>query len=229
MTAYALAYDPVPQRDVRLAAIPRSVGAAAVRALGARGDPERIKRVLSRTFVPIIIVDGQRRYIEANPPARLAFRVSLAELRRLRIDDLTPPYLFSVMEAAWARLIDTGSVVGPYEVASPDGGRLSVTYYGLANALPGLHLIAFAPAGWPDCELAGELHKRDGEVITPLTPRELEVLELAAEGLNGPAIARVLVVSPATVSTHFEHIYEKLGVTDRAGAVAKAMRLGLIA
>jgi ATP/maltotriose-dependent transcriptional regulator MalT len=41
-------------------------------------------------------------------------------------------------------------------------------------------------------------------------------------------IARELVVSAATVRTHFEHIYAKLGVSDRAGAVAKAMRLGLI-
>jgi ATP/maltotriose-dependent transcriptional regulator MalT len=61
----------------------------------------------------------------------------------------------------------------------------------------------------------------------PLTPRELQVLALAANGLNGPAIAEALVLSQATVRTHFAHIYEKLTVGDRAGAVAKAMRLGL--
>jgi ATP/maltotriose-dependent transcriptional regulator MalT len=54
------------------------------------------------------------------------------------------------------------------------------------------------------------------------------VLELAAGGLNGPGIAKALVLSTATVRTHFGHIYRKLEVTDRAGAVAKAMRLGLI-
>ena len=54
------------------------------------------------------------------------------------------------------------------------------------------------------------------------------MLELSADGLNGPAIAKALVLSTATVRTHFGHIYTKLEVTDRAAAVAKAMRLGLI-
>jgi DNA-binding CsgD family transcriptional regulator len=61
-----------------------------------------------------------------------------------------------------------------------------------------------------------------------LSPRELEVLRLAAEGRSGPGIARHLVVSPSTIKTHFEHIYEKLGVGDRAGAVAYALRAGVI-
>ncbi|MEA2285186.1 MAG: two-component system, NarL family, nitrate/nitrite response regulator NarL, partial [Solirubrobacteraceae bacterium] len=41
-------------------------------------------------------------------------------------------------------------------------------------------------------------------------------------------IAEQLFLSPATVKTHFEHIYEKLGVGDRAAAVAQALRTGLI-
>jgi DNA-binding CsgD family transcriptional regulator len=61
-----------------------------------------------------------------------------------------------------------------------------------------------------------------------LSPRELDVLRLAAEGRSGPEIARELFVSPSTVKTHFEHIYEKLGVGDRAGAVAYALRAGII-
>jgi DNA-binding CsgD family transcriptional regulator len=61
-----------------------------------------------------------------------------------------------------------------------------------------------------------------------LSARELEVLTLAAEGLSGPAIAERLIVSPATIKTHFENLYEKLGVSDRAGAVAHALRTGLI-
>jgi DNA-binding CsgD family transcriptional regulator len=61
-----------------------------------------------------------------------------------------------------------------------------------------------------------------------LSARELEVLRLAAEGRSGPEIARHLVVSPSTIKTHFEHIYEKLGVGDRAAAVAYALRAGII-
>jgi PAS domain S-box-containing protein len=61
-----------------------------------------------------------------------------------------------------------------------------------------------------------------------LSPRELDVLRLAAEGNTAPEIAERLVVSPATVKTHFENIYDKLGVTDKAAAVAYGLRVGLI-
>jgi ATP/maltotriose-dependent transcriptional regulator MalT len=61
-----------------------------------------------------------------------------------------------------------------------------------------------------------------------LSKRELEVLALAAEGNSGPQIAGRLSLSPATVKTHFENIYEKLGVSDRAAAVARGLRAGLI-
>lgn len=62
-----------------------------------------------------------------------------------------------------------------------------------------------------------------------LSERERQVLQLAADGYDGPAIAQHLFVSPATVKTHFLHVYEKLGVNDRPAAVARALRQGLIA
>lgn len=71
-------------------------------------------------------------------------------------------------------------------------------------------------------------HRRGELKPRSLTPRELEVLQLAAEGCAGREIADRLGVSPATVRRHFEHIYDKYGVSDRAGAVAKALREGLI-
>lgn len=61
-----------------------------------------------------------------------------------------------------------------------------------------------------------------------LTARQQQVLELVAEGLSGPQIARELVLSPATVKTHLEKLYENLGVADRAAAVAVAMRTGVL-
>jgi ATP/maltotriose-dependent transcriptional regulator MalT len=70
--------------------------------------------------------------------------------------------------------------------------------------------------------------RRAGLGAAELSPRELDVLRLAADGNTGAQIARALVLSPATVKTHFEHIYEKLGVSDRAAAVARGLRLGLI-
>lgn len=61
-----------------------------------------------------------------------------------------------------------------------------------------------------------------------LTPRELEVLGLAAEGMSAGQIGAQLFLSPATIKTHLAHLYEKLGVSDRAAAVAEAFRRGLL-
>ena len=80
----------------------------------------------------------------------------------------------------------------------------------------------------PD-QLGGFLGRRRAELGgARLSGRELEVLRLATEGNSGRQIAEQLIVSPATVKTHFENIYEKLGVGDRAAAVAYALRVGLI-
>jgi DNA-binding CsgD family transcriptional regulator len=175
----------------------------------------------------MVMVDGDRRYLHANGPARLAFRLSLGELRALRIEDLTPPDLLPALDSAWTRLVETGCMAGAWAVAGPDGGYLDIVYYGLTDALPGSHVIAFAPAGWTEADLGVPGPDRP-EPETPLTPRELDVLQLATHGLSGPQIADDLVVSPATVKTHFENIYEKLMVGDRVAAAAAAMRLGLI-
>jgi len=78
-------------------------------------------------------------------------------------------------------------------------------------------------------EVGHFLARRRGEFgPIRLTPREREVLQLAARGHSGREIAEKLVVSNSTVKTHFEHIYEKFGARDRASAVAEALRLGLI-
>ena len=76
--------------------------------------------------------------------------------------------------------------------------------------------------------LARELQLRSGDQKALLTPREREILKLTADGLSAPAIGRRLYLSPATVKTHLQHLYEKLGVSDRAAAVAEAMRRGLL-
>jgi DNA-binding CsgD family transcriptional regulator len=71
-------------------------------------------------------------------------------------------------------------------------------------------------------------HHRAGLGPPPLSPRELDVLRLAAQGRTATEIAAELFVSPSTVASHFKNVYKKYGVSDRASAVAKAVREGLI-
>jgi two-component system nitrate/nitrite response regulator NarL len=76
--------------------------------------------------------------------------------------------------------------------------------------------------------LAGEIRARAVDERPELTSRERDVLRLTAEGRSAPDVARELYVSPLTVKTHLRNLYEKLGVSERAAAVAEAMRRGLI-
>ena len=67
-----------------------------------------------------------------------------------------------------------------------------------------------------------------GEAATVLTPRELDVLKLVAQGLSNPDIARRLLLSEHTVHRHLANILRKLGLSSRAAAAAWGVRTGLV-
>jgi LuxR family maltose regulon positive regulatory protein len=68
----------------------------------------------------------------------------------------------------------------------------------------------------------------DQRLIEPLSERELDVLRLLGTDLDGPEIARELIVSLNTVRTHTKNIYAKLGVNNRRAAVRRAKELDLL-
>jgi two-component system nitrate/nitrite response regulator NarL len=76
--------------------------------------------------------------------------------------------------------------------------------------------------------LVSEIRLRKTDDRPVLTPREQEILRLISDGKSLPEIATALYIGLTTVKTHVQHLYEKLGVSDRAAAVASAMRRGLI-
>lgn len=75
---------------------------------------------------------------------------------------------------------------------------------------------------------APEVRERDDWIEDPLTPREIEVLELLAEGLPNKSIAERLGISDQTVKFHVASISAKLGASNRTDAVRLALRRGLI-
>lgn len=84
------------------------------------------------------------------------------------------------------------------------------------------HQTALAPA------VATRLFARMQQPHSSLSGRELEVLDLVAQGHSNTDIARRLHLSETTVKSHLAHIYPKLGVSSRTAAVASARRAGLI-
>ena len=68
----------------------------------------------------------------------------------------------------------------------------------------------------------------DDPLVEPLTPRELQVLGLVADGLPNKAIAGALGISDETVKFHLGSIFGKLGASNRTDAVRMALRRGLV-
>lgn len=76
--------------------------------------------------------------------------------------------------------------------------------------------------------LADEIRMRRSQNAPALSEREGQVLAGMARGLSIPQIAEELFLGTSTVKTHAQRLYEKLQVSDRAAAVAEAMRRGLL-
>jgi LuxR family maltose regulon positive regulatory protein len=88
-------------------------------------------------------------------------------------------------------------------------------------------LVAF-PVTEPEQTDVSQILASNSEVIEPLSERELEVLQLLAEGLTNQEIGSRLFLALNTVKAHSSNIYGKLGVHSRTQAVAKARALGLL-
>jgi two-component system, NarL family, nitrate/nitrite response regulator NarL len=76
--------------------------------------------------------------------------------------------------------------------------------------------------------MAGVRERREQAPAVRLSDREQEILHGLARGLSAPAIGRELSLSASTVKSYLQRLYDKLGVSDRAAAVAEGMRRGLV-
>lgn len=137
-------------------------------------------------------------------------------------DDLTTRVLL-LSAFADEQIVFRALEAGAAGYLTKDSTRDEIARAALAVGRGGTVLAPELTAG-----LASQIRLR-GQADTPvLTMREREVLALLCEGQSAPQIAQKLFLGTTTVKSHLGHLYEKLGVSDRAAAVAEAMRRGLI-
>lgn len=118
-------------------------------------------------------------------------------------------------DADIGRAIDAGAIGYLLKAGPPDE-----LFQGIRTAAKGE--TALSP------KVAGRLMRRIREPRPALSPREIEILELLAQGLSNRQIARSLFISEATVKTHLVHVFGKLGVETRTAAVTTAVERRLI-
>jgi LuxR family maltose regulon positive regulatory protein len=89
-------------------------------------------------------------------------------------------------------------------------------------------LLAAFPKAESEPTYPSKTHAPKSDLVEPLSDREIEVLQLIAEGLTNREIATQLYLELSTIKVHNRNIYGKLGVNNRTQAVAKARTLGIL-
>ena len=181
--------------------------------------------MFKRTANPMLLANDDRRYVDGNDAALKLLGVSVDELRRMRIDDITADEMRPQVPEMWRDFMARGAMTGSYRVQCPDGRRVDVEFSATANVAPGVNLSIFLLTDLDDPTLVD-----DGAVAPSkvLTSREREVLSLAADGATSREIATRLLVAHETARTHMRDAMLKLGARTRAHAIAIALSRGEI-
>ncbi len=169
----------------------------------------------------MLVVDDERRYVDANAAACAMLDMSRADILRRRIDDFAPPEAHRQLAASWSAFLRHGSSREMFAFTLPSGRRVRAEAGAVAHVGPGRHLAILVP-------LRDTAPGTGAQLARPLSQRERQVLGLLALGRDGPQIAAQLVLSPATVRTHVNNAMRKLGARTRAHAIALALRDGLV-
>ena len=183
----------------------------------------------SETDIEVIAeaVDGQEAVTQA-----LALRPS-AVIMDLQMPNLDGASATAAIKAAWPEAIIVMLTTYETDEAIVRAVEAGAAGYVLKDTPPDdlIRVIRQAAAG--ETVLSPPVAKRLVERLrspdkSALSSREIEVLREVASGNTNATIAEHLFISQATVKTHLLHIFEKLGVSDRAAAVARAYETGVL-
>jgi two-component system, NarL family, nitrate/nitrite response regulator NarL len=175
------------------------------------GDGREALAAIREHIPEVALLDQRMPGLDGIAVARAVVREGLST-RVLLLSAFTDgPTVYAALEAGAAGFLSKEST--PLEIVDA-----------VLAAARGEKVLPSSLAG----SVVDEIRLRSVDRPPPLSPREHEVLTLIAEGMSVPAIAGQLQIAPTTVKTHVGTLYDKLGVSDRAAAVAEAMRRKLL-
>jgi LuxR family maltose regulon positive regulatory protein len=213
----------------------------------ARGDVHSASRWAEQVLLSEDFAQHQELYSLTLGRIRLA-QGRYAEVERL-LDGFEPPLaagsqvrrqleanlLLAAALAGQQRLAEALSLIDASLTLAETEGYLSVflSVGELVRDLLAAYLRSAVPAQKAHAQSILQAYGRTGGIaqaglIEPLSARELEVLELIAQGKTNQEIAQKLIVSPGTVKAHTASIYRKLDAANRTEAVARARQLGIL-
>lgn len=196
-------------------------GTGIMSALVIAASEETAERSFEYTLAPVLTLNDDRQYVDANSAACELFAGSREQLRTLRFEDLMPTEARGEALRLWGALLTDGEQFGSSVMVGLDGRRHEMEFRARAHFMPGRHL-------WVLRDVTPEAVHVPADEPAILSLREREVMGHLARGRTGEEIAEAIFLSPHTVRTHIRNAVEKLGTHTRAGAVAKALQLGEI-
>lgn len=180
-------------------------GLAAVEVAGQIGDVGELEVAVDAFRPEVILWDAARAESESSP---VAFADVLPPVLALRARN-------DIVTTFWA-----SGVRGVID-REAGGAQMEAAILAVARGL-----VVSLPGELP--RTPGAASRPASSNVEPLTPREIEVLQLLAEGMANKEIARHLGLSENTVKFHVNSILGKLGATSRTDAVVRATRAGLL-
>ncbi|WP_460520762.1 response regulator [Humibacter antri] len=182
-----------------------------IRVVGDAGDGREGLAMMAELKPDVAVVDYQMPGLDGIHVVQAAVRDGL-DARILLVSAITDPSIvYAALEAGAAGYI------------SKEAPRAEIVA-AVADVAAGRTVVPPALAAG----LVGEIRLRKNSDGPILSERELQVLQGFARGLSIPQIAEELFLGASTVKTHAARLYEKLGVSDRAAAVAEGMRRKLV-
>ena len=176
------------------------------------------------------VADGATalRFLRSTPPDVAVLDLQLPDIGGLELLDFIVREGIDTRPVILTGYVDSASVL----TAMGSGARAYLEKAASAESITDA-ILQVADGGTvisPGAQhgLADALRNRQNDSRPALTSREIDILRLAADGGSAQAIGSELHISVATVKTHLQHAYDKLGVSDRAAAVAQAIRRGLL-